>query len=68
MQKQGSSGDQIQKKIDTQKFAEELKHRMKKAKEASIKSEKFLASLERNNFQADPADLMQMDSLLTSGK
>jgi hypothetical protein len=34
---------------------------MKRAKEVATKSEKFLALLERNNFQADPTELIGMD-------
>ncbi len=41
---------------------------MLKAKEVSKKSETFLAKLERNAFQAEPMELIEMDTQLSQGK
>ena len=49
-------------------MAEELKKKMLRAKDASKKSEQFLAKLERNNFNSEPPELIEMDSLLNLGK
>ena len=64
-----SSTRNIEKKAvmssaEQKQMAEELKRKMLKAKEASKKSEAFLAKLERSNFQSDPGELIEMDNML----
>eukprot|EP00347_Sterkiella_histriomuscorum_P010003 403339056 len=66
--KSSSSGQQLQKQIDTKKLAEDLKAKMQKAKSVSKKSETFLSQLEQNNFQSDPSELMMMEEQLNQGK
>ncbi|CDW72876.1 UNKNOWN [Stylonychia lemnae] len=68
IRKASDNGQQIQKQLDTKKVAEELKAKMQKAKSVAKKSETFLAQLERNNFQADPSELIAMDQSLSQGK
>lgn len=41
---------------------------MMKAKEISKKSEEYLAKLERNNFESDPHELIEMFILFEKGK
>lgn len=48
-------------KLDAKKIAEDLKQRMIKAKEASKKSEQFLAKMESTGFQAEPVEFYTME-------